>query len=258
MYRMARELKPHGFERAFIFSGRWHFALLARLAGIRLRLGFGFGLAQRLFLTRGPYIPRYAGTGLHVFRDASAFAVAQGLCEAPVPPKMRLPDTSIASAKALIDDLPHPRAALAIGTSEVHKHWGDDRFAALATALRKRGFTVICVGGPADKQSAERIRAGVPAELQAGVRLMNQPSVLVSAAVVRQCDLVVGNDTGVVNMGPANDVPTVCILGNRGVLDQDPLMHCIRAEKLADITLGEVMQHVSGIELRERDSTSLT
>jgi heptosyltransferase-2 len=242
MYRMAAELKPYSFDRAIIFSGRWHFALLARLAGIPVRLGFGYALPQRLFLTGGPYIKRYRGDAVHVFREASAFAVAHGFCPRPIAPKMRVPESSIAAAADLLAGLRRPIVAFAIGTSEARKHWGDERYGALAAELCSRGMSVVCLGGPADQQSAERIRAAVPAELQAAVCLVMQPSVLLSAGVLRHCSLVIGNDTGVVQMGPANEVQTVCILGNRPVLDQDPLMHCIRAERLIDIGVADVLQ----------------
>jgi len=136
--------------------------------------------------------------------------------------------------------MPRPLYALIIGTSEVYKDWGVERFGALATRLRACGYGVICVGGPAEVAVAEAIRARVPETLQDGLMLSTQGSVLTTAAILRNCNYCVGNDTGALQIGAANDVPCLCILGDRPLLDHDPLIHMIVGGKVKDISLDEV------------------
>ena len=49
-------------------------------------MGFGYNPLQRMFLNKGPYIEAYKGPSLAVYPEASASAVAQGFCPAPIVP----------------------------------------------------------------------------------------------------------------------------------------------------------------------------
>ncbi|MDL2337988.1 MAG: glycosyltransferase family 9 protein, partial [Pseudomonadota bacterium] len=181
-WSFARELRSLRIGRIYIFSGRFRHGLLARLAGVRLRAGFGFTLPERLFLNVPPYIQRHRGPGNWVYPEATAFALAHGLVTSPVVPRMNVPQDLVLKMGAQLADLPRPRYAFAIGSSDHRRNWGAERFAALAEALADTGAGVLLLGGPAEQALAERIVAAVPARLQTSVRPLCQASVLVSAA----------------------------------------------------------------------------
>lgn len=241
--RFCAELRRRKFDRIFIFSSRPRYALLAMLAGIPVRAGFGFGAAQRLFLNRPPYIQRFDGTGSWVYPEATDFAVAQGFVSGPIVPKMALPPSLVEQALIRLADLPRPRFAFAIGASNPEKNWGGEKFLLLAKILVDSGCGVLVLGGPAEREAAEELfsSAGLPA---AAVQVMCQPSVLQSAAALKACDFCIGNDTGILNVAVACDVPALGLFGNTRPLTHDPLLHAIHGSGMAEISVAAVVNRL--------------
>lgn len=240
-----RELRAHRYERVFIFSGRVRYALLAYLAGIPRRAGFGFTLVERLLLTEPPFIRPYAGPGNWVFPEATAFSVAHGLTSGPVVPRMAVLPDALARAEADLRALPQPRYAFSIGTSEARKNWGTPRFAELATRLLERGAAVVLIGGPAEAGPARAIVDGIPASLHGRLLASAQASVQRSAALLHQCQFCLGNDTGVLNMAVANGVPALGLFGVTPPLVHDPLLHALRGEGMASIRVEDVLNRLA-------------
>jgi hypothetical protein len=50
-------------------------------------------------------------------------------------------------------------------------------------------------------------------------------------------------------MGPANDVPALSVLGNRPLLDHDPLLSMARAPHLREISVQAVLDHFLKMKL---------
>lgn len=245
--RFCLELRRRKFDRIFIFSSRPRYALLALLAGIPVRAGFGFGAAQRLFLNRPPYIRRFNGVGSWVYPEATEFAVAQGLVSGPIVPKMALPPGLLEQAASQVADLPRPRFAFAIGASNPEKNWGGEKFVQLAKILVDSGCGVLVLGGPAEREAAEQLFSS--ARLPAGaVRVMCQSSVLKSAAALKATDFCIGNDTGILNVAVACDVPALGLFGNTRPLTHDPLLYAIHGPGMADISVAAVVNRLIALQ----------
>lgn len=234
------ELRRKKFDRIFIFSGRTRYALLAMLAGIPIRAGFGFGKLQRLFLNLPPYISRFEGKGSWVYPEASNFAIAHGFSDGPIVPKMMVPHPLIDEANALLAPLPHPRYALAIGSSDPQKNWGTEKFLVLGGILMDAGCGVIFLGGPAEREEYEKSIASSTGFREGFFRVMCQPSVVKSAAALKTCDFCVGNDTGILNVATACDLSALGIFGNTAPLTHDPLLHAISGSSMSDISVASV------------------
>ncbi|MCE1184759.1 MAG: glycosyltransferase family 9 protein [Rhodocyclales bacterium] len=249
---MVQQLRARKFDRIYIFSSRARYAALALLAGIPERAGFGFGLMERLLLNRPPHIRPYAGSGNWVYPEATAFAQAQGLVEGPIVPRMAVLPASLKRAAQELAAFPGPRISFSIGTSEARKHWGNARFAALASALVARGGSVILLGGPAEQAVAAAIVGAVDAALQARILVSAQPSIQRSAALLRQCDFCVGNDTGVLNMAVANGIPALGLFGATPPLAHDPLLHSHVGSGMDDIPVEAVLARLEELLTRVR------
>lgn len=247
MLRMARVLKSGQFERIILFSGRPSRGLIAAMSGIPIRMGFGYNLLQRMFLNTSPYIKAYTGPSVRVFPEASAFAIAHGFCEGPITPRLDPRPDQIDVMTQRLASLPRPLVALAIGTSEPHKQWGIDRFAALATALIREGFGVVVLGGRAEAELAQRLENQVPPELRGSLVTITDATVPGSAAALQIANLCVGNDTGMVNVAAAVGRHSLVLTGPRPLLDHDPLIQNIQANKLSNITVEQVLTLVQNI-----------
>jgi heptosyltransferase-2 len=237
----ARGLRAGRFDRIFIFSSRARYGILALLAGIPHRAGFGFSAFERFFLNLPPYIDRHRGPGNWVYPEATAFAVAHGFVDGPIVPRMALPPHLVATMAQELGHLPRPRYAFAIGASARVRNWGATRFAVLGDALIARGCGVLLLGGHAERDLAAAIVGAIAQGHRAAVQPLTPASTLVSAAALRQCDFCVGNDTGALNMAAANGVPSLGLFGASPPLRHDPILHAVEGHGMAAIDVADVL-----------------
>lgn len=237
-------LRQQRFQRVYVFSGRARYAWLAALAGIPERFGFGFDPLQRLLLNRPPYITPHRGRSSWVYPEATAFAMAHGLCDAPLVPRMKVLESVKEDIKILLEPLPRPLVAFAVGSSDPAKNWGGERFGELARRLVRADCGVALLGGPAEGAVVEHIRASIPLERQGQVLPFAQPSLQRAAAVLSLCNCCVGNDTGALNMAAANRCPSLGLFGATPPLNHDPLIAAVTAQGMAAIPVDTVEHRI--------------
>nr|WP_294525166.1 glycosyltransferase family 9 protein [uncultured Rhodopila sp.] len=210
-FRLVRKLRAHRFGSVIMLHHSETIAAAALLAGIADRRGYGFGV-QRLFLNRGPFLPR-AVFKLHQHTRATRYLQAAGI---PLPsgePAISVPPAVRSEARARLQDTATPFVAVGIASSEVIKQWGPKRFAALAGTLLNHGWPmIVLLGGPEESRSAADIMAALGeragrVRLALGWHLRDVQGVLAEAA------FYVGNDTGVMNMAAAIGIRTYSLFG---------------------------------------------
>lgn len=240
LLRFAMALRRRRFQRIIVFSHQPNRSLIAALAGIPQRYGFGSHWLARLLLNRGKFIAKYGGSSVAVFKDAASFCVANGWCQTTLVPRLAPPSSGSVSVDEGSVPTRRPVYVFAIGTSEPSKQWGAARFAGLATKLLSNGCGVLMLGGRGEAKLAQAIIEAVPAELRSEIRARTDQSILETLALLHRSDACVGNDTGVTNMAVACGRPTFVLLGARPLLDLDPLMTMIRAASLDEIDVDAV------------------
>jgi heptosyltransferase-2/heptosyltransferase-3 len=237
-YRRARELAGRlareRFDVALILrADYWWGALVAKLAGIPVRVGFDVAEA-RPFLTRAippaPDCHEAEKDGLIV---AAALAQASsdrqeargGMGEdgrdRPAafgehsPPLNRLADPLVFRTGPADEAF----AEVWVGTSGpfvvLHppsrapvKRWTVGGFAAVARHLRRRGWEVVVTGAEGERALVERVVAAC-----AGARPLVGAPLGALAAVLRRAELVVGVDSGVLHLAVAVGTPSVALFG---------------------------------------------
>ena len=131
-------------------------------------------------------------------------------------PSMHLDGESMEAMEAHITgslpDAPNqPLLAVAPGARWATKRWPVERFAAVAQELaREKQAAVVILGGPDEAQLARTLcdKLDVPVVNGAGtLSLMN------SAALLSRCRLLISNDSGLMHMATALQVPVVAIFG---------------------------------------------
>jgi heptosyltransferase-2 len=243
LFRMGAELKPMGFDRIALFTHHANRAVVAVSAGIPERLGYGTSWLQRRLLSKTPWIVGYKGPAVAVYKDASAFAMAQGWCEAPIVPRLLVRPDARARMQQRLASLPRPLHAFSIGSSEPFKQWGEANFAALANLLAAQGHGVLILGGPAESALAQGILNRIEPAYREQVMAITDGTVSETVAAMSLATTCVGNDTGATNIAAAVNTPTFVLLGPRPDLEHDPqTLHLIKAAKLLDITPVDVQQ----------------
>ena len=244
LWRMGRELRPQGFDRIVLLTNHGNRTLVALVAGIPERLGYGTSWAQRRLLSHGPWIERYRGSAVTAYKDVTAFAIAHGWCDAPIIPRLVVRPDALDRMRTRLAGLPRPLHALCIGASEPYKQWGADNFAALATELARAGHGVLMLGGPAEREMAAAILQRIDTALHPRVAAITDGTVADTVAALSLVQTCLGNDTGAANIAAAVGTPTWVVLGPRPVLDHDPqTLHMIVARSLADIRPADVARH---------------
>ncbi|WP_084201387.1 glycosyltransferase family 9 protein [Geobacter pickeringii] len=99
-----------------------------------------------------------------------------------------------------------PFVAFFPGASIVERRWGGDRFAELASRLRKR-IEVVVVGGAVDRQDAAVIERSDVLNF-AGITNLAE-----TAAVLARSSLLVSGDSGILHIAVGLGVPTVSLFG---------------------------------------------
>src|SRR3989338_8002574 len=111
-------------------------------------------------------------------------------------PRLPLSEKHRDAARSLLNPAAgYKYAAVHVGApnNQYGKMWEPDRFGELCSALaQKRRFKFVLVGGPDEKAAAEAARKVFPDMISAA----GQCSLLETFAVIEQCDLFLGNDTG--------------------------------------------------------------
>lgn len=198
MWRMARRLAQGRYRTAWLPHRSFRTGMLARLAGIPERIGYG-GSAGRLWYTSRVPLP---ATGHQVAR----LAALAGATPAP-PPWFTLAPEAIAEAEAWLAGaaVPDRFIVLAPGARWHTKRWPG--FVELAASLTD---PVVVVGGPGDREVGEAIvrAAGGRAANAAGV--LSLPG---SAALIARSRLLVSNDSLPLHLASGLGRPVVAIFG---------------------------------------------
>jgi lipopolysaccharide heptosyltransferase II len=113
------------------------------------------------------------------------------------------------------DSIARPIIALHPGGGDYStaRRWAPERFTQLADTLyHDVGGQILLLGGPEELELHEQIigmmQADVPARTLAG-----KGNIKVTAAILEQVDLFVGNDSALVHLAVAGGTPTVAIFG---------------------------------------------
>ncbi len=132
------------------------------------------------------------------------------------PPTMHLDPESMEAMQAHITrnllDTPHqPLLAVAPGARWPTKCWPVERFAAVAQELaREKWAAVVILGGPDEVQLARTLCDKLDVPVVNGVGTL---SLMHSAALLSRCRLLISNDSGLMHMATALQVPVVAIFG---------------------------------------------
>ncbi|HRR85995.1 MAG TPA: lipopolysaccharide heptosyltransferase II [Phycisphaerae bacterium] len=214
----AAEMRDRRFDWAVLFSNSFRAALLARLAGIRSRIGYdrdgrGLLLTDRLLPERynGKYVP------IPMTRYYNAIARYLGCRNCSDHPELY----TTPEEEAVVDGLfaaagvtqGRPVVVLNPGSSfGPAKRWLPERFAEVADRLVvEHGAAMFIACGPKEIDTARQV-AG---HMRHSSTVLDKPVLPLgpTKALIRRAGLLITNDTGPRHFGIAFRVPTVTIFG---------------------------------------------
>ncbi len=215
MMHLVRYLRSRRFQGAILLQRAFEAALIASLAGIPARMGYttdgrGLLLTHKLRSSKKEFdVPRLEhdlklleGFGLNVEEKGLVLPIgASQMGKA----QERLQELGVAMDEPLIGFSPG-----AVGS--LLKRWYPERFAELALRIRNtHPARILLFGAPDEETLGEEIcRMAGNAEL---INLAGRTSLEEAMALIGLCGLFVTNDSGLMHVAAALDVPLVCIFG---------------------------------------------
>ncbi|GAM07930.1 ADP-heptose--LPS heptosyltransferase 2 [Geobacter sp. OR-1] len=214
-FRLAAELRRHGFDLALLLPDSFDGAFITLLAGIPRRLG-NRSDGRGLLLTH-PFPLSLQPKGEHQSENYLAMLAHFGITSAE---QRQLLVTTAAEDNAVADRLGRHgigRTDFVLGinpgaTYGSAKRWYPDRFAAVAAELASAwGAKVVITGGPGEAAIAADIESGLAG---ACANMAGKTTVRELLALVKRCDFFITNDSGPMHLAAAFGVPLVAIFGS--------------------------------------------
>lgn len=140
-------------------------------------------------------------------------------------PEIRVSRSTLREARQLLGELgASPGCAVHPGSSLAAKNWPPHRFAAFIQKITvQNGMQVFLIEGPLDRVSVQNVSSRITG---LDVPILQLPLRLL-AAVLAQCLLFVGNDSGVAHLAATVGTPTIAIFG-----PTDPLRWAPRGQRV--------------------------
>ncbi len=210
-WRLAKALRAHHFDTAFILRRSLTRTLLIALAGIPMRVGTANRKSDWLLTRRvkpgsspqhkaATYLPLLEAVGLRGSLDGYEYTVSDA---------ERVAAREQLRSHKLLDD--RPMVILHPGANWFHKRWAPERVAALGDRLAtNQRVSIVITGGHDDVPLAESIRQRMHAS---STVLAGQTTLRQLAACLEQAALVVSNDTGISHIAAALHRPLVALYG---------------------------------------------
>lgn len=198
------------YSREFYFGDR-----VIRSCKVKKRIGFQ--CVTNVFMMK-PYqkrksdlwytylVPSSHGPMMELQRDAEFMSGLLGEkvgVSVPRLPPLGRPTYSFRAAKPYFIIFP--------GAAWNGRKWPLDRFAAIAEEIvRQTDWECVICGGPGDVALSEEFSKNYSREFR---NLAGKTSLSEFVEIVRNAEMVVGNETSVIHIAAAVDTPSVCIMG---------------------------------------------
>ncbi len=205
------DLRSRRFDVAIDAQGLLRSGAVAFLSGARVRIGMNSKEGSGLLMT---HVVRPAGDPRVMASANAGFANALGLDTSSFALEIPRGPEEMASARDLMarEGLEEGFIAACPFTTRFYKHWFEDRWASLIERLpQETGLPVALLGGPADREAADRIAGSLDGTV---ADLVGRTTLGEAAALVSQCSLLVGVDTGMTHMAHAYGRPAVALFGS--------------------------------------------
>lgn len=210
VFDLVRALREERYDLVLDLQGLLKSGIWAWLSGGRRRLGLGSREGSQCLMTET--VDRRVKNAL-IGSEYRKLAEFLGAPPAAFALDIAVADADRAQAAELLRTagVEGDYAAIAPFTTRPQKHWFDERWAELAQELAARGWPVVMLGGPGDRERARAIHGLAGGRM---IDLAGQTHLGLSAALIERARLLVGVDTGLTHLGIALGAPTLALFGS--------------------------------------------
>jgi heptosyltransferase-2 len=223
-FRLARDLKKYHFEAAILLQNAFEAALITFLARIPLRIGYNTDVRQ-LLLTHAVsctneikkkhqtdyYLNIIRGLGMKEDNRELYLRLNQK-------DRFRAEKRLLEQHLSLDDKIVGINPGATYGPA---KQWPLDRYAHLADKIQAfTGGRIIIFGGPNDRNLGGNISQRMQ---HRPIDLSGKTSLGEAMALIERCDLFITNDSGLMHVAAALNVPLIAVFGSTNSITTGPL-----------------------------------
>ncbi len=209
-FRLLYDLRGR-FDLGLALPNSLESALGLWLAGAKARVGYnthhrGFFLTTAL---DGPEKLQGVHTVFYLLGVLQAFGKIVDFAS----PQLYLTEAEVAWARQLLDSHHGPWVAISPGAAYgPAKRWPPERFARVGAKLRKElGAGLVLLGGPEDRPAAEEVKGYLK---EGCLDLVGRTDLRQAIAVLSRMQLLITNDSGLMHVAAALEVPLVAVFGS--------------------------------------------
>ncbi len=222
--RLAKELNARRFDAAILLQNAIEAAIITRLAGIPVRCGYNSD-ARGLLLTHS--VQRTEGIRkVHQIQYYLEMVKSLGCLSAEAKVHLHPGNEYQILSEKIFREHAISRERLIIGiapgaTYGSAKRWFPERFAAVSDMLIKDlSAQVVLFGSHEDRQVTDLIEQFAHQPL---INLAGKTNLKEAIAVISRCALFISNDSGLMHVAGALNIPTVAIFGSTNPVTTSPV-----------------------------------
>ncbi len=227
--KLSVTLKKLDFCAALLLQNAFDAALIAKLAEIPERIGYGRDMRGFLLTNAVPFDGRTKQ--LHHIDYYLNLLEMAGLPARKSLPWIYLKFEERLAARDMIRNLRRPVVAVNPGaTYGSSKRWRPERFGQVAKkVISDLKGSVLVLGGPSETEIADEICGAVGGSLSSALYAENilcaagKTDLRQLGALISECDLLVTNDSGPMHMGYAVGTPVVAVFGSTSAYHTGPV-----------------------------------
>jgi len=222
--QMSKHIREAGYDMAVLFQNAFEAALLVWLGKVKQRIGYSTD-GRRILLTHG--IPRQK-TGVHGLHQVDYYLNllrAIGLEIPSTEPKLSLSENQIEKAHQFLSErrLDSERITVGLAPGAIYgeaKRWPADRFAQVADlAVENWNANILIFGSAMERPIGNRVQQSMR---QSALNLCGETSLKEAIGLLSICDFFITNDSGLMHVAAALDIPTVAIFGSTDPIATGP------------------------------------
>ncbi len=228
-WQVFRHLRNLHFELAILFPNSLHAALIAFLSGIPQRAGYATD-GRRLLLTQAiPLNPN--SKSQHQAEYYLELVRALGVEITPQDKQLvlKLKPQDVQWGQEFLAEqtikASGPLIAIHPGAVKTGKRWPHQRFAQVGKELIERSQAhLLLLGSGSERALLEQLKTAIGSAAQTIVCGTDLPRV---AALLKRCQLFIGNDSGLMHLATAVQTPIVAIFGPGSPQTTAPYSHTL-------------------------------
>ena len=214
LLRVIRSVRRRSFDLAILFQNAFEAALISWAGGVRLRAGYNTD-GRGVLLTHSVTTTQ-DDLDVHQVEYYLSLLQRLGLKTVKKDPVIHLSTEERAVAEQRLRDFGRKDGTVVVGLNAGAifggaKRWAPERFATIGDrAVEEWGARVLVFGSAGERQIGKRV---IRTMSQAATDLCGQTSLREAIALVSMCDIFVTNDSGLMHVASALNVPTVAVFG---------------------------------------------